>query len=201
MVRSPVSRYDPSFAASTAVERNVAVGWRSVWKKSSLRRCSSRPGSPLATLPTSMVATTDDSSGFSAIVTSPLTSGKWPRTLVTMRWRALNDTSVCVASRAQVPGWGASGTEGTDCATAMVHSSGREHDSCARNDPEHGNLRVYCVRKNFRSGGTIRDMAERAPRWLSEPEMRSWRVLIDVTTGVLATLDGELRAEHGLSLG
>jgi DNA-binding MarR family transcriptional regulator len=52
-------------------------------------------------------------------------------------------------------------------------------------------------------------MAERAaspaaglePNWLSEPEQRSWRTLIDVTTGVLATLDNELRAEHGLSLG
>ena len=44
-------------------------------------------------------------------------------------------------------------------------------------------------------------MAREAPHWLSEPEMRSWRALIDVTTGVLATLDGELRAEHGLSLG
>ena len=31
--------------------------------------------------------------------------------------------------------------------------------------------------------------------------MRSWRALIQVTTGVMATLDGELRAEHGLSLG
>ena len=31
--------------------------------------------------------------------------------------------------------------------------------------------------------------------------MRSWRALISVTTGVMATLDGELRAEHGLSLG
>jgi DNA-binding MarR family transcriptional regulator len=40
-----------------------------------------------------------------------------------------------------------------------------------------------------------------APNWLSEPEQRSWRALIDVTTGVLATLDNELRAEHGLSLG
>ncbi len=44
-------------------------------------------------------------------------------------------------------------------------------------------------------------MAERGPRWLTEPEMRSWRALIHVTTGVLATLDSELRAEHGLSLG
>ena len=39
------------------------------------------------------------------------------------------------------------------------------------------------------------------PNWLSETEQRSWRTLIDVTTGVLATLDNELRAEHGLSLG
>ena len=31
--------------------------------------------------------------------------------------------------------------------------------------------------------------------------MRAWRALIDVSTGVMATLDAELRAEHGLSLG
>jgi len=40
-----------------------------------------------------------------------------------------------------------------------------------------------------------------ATNWLSETEQRSWRTLIQVTTGVLATLDNELRAEHGLSLG
>lgn len=44
-------------------------------------------------------------------------------------------------------------------------------------------------------------MAERGPRWLSDSEQQSWRTLIDVTTGVLATLDNELRAEFGLSLG
>ena len=44
-------------------------------------------------------------------------------------------------------------------------------------------------------------MAEQGPRWLTQPEMRAWRTLLDVTTGVMATLDGELRAEHGLSLG
>jgi DNA-binding MarR family transcriptional regulator len=44
-------------------------------------------------------------------------------------------------------------------------------------------------------------MAEQATRWLSQPEMRAWKALIDVTTGVMATLDGELRAEHGLSIG
>jgi DNA-binding MarR family transcriptional regulator len=39
------------------------------------------------------------------------------------------------------------------------------------------------------------------PRWLSEPEMRAWRALLDVSTGVMAVLDAELRAEHGISLG
>jgi DNA-binding MarR family transcriptional regulator len=44
-------------------------------------------------------------------------------------------------------------------------------------------------------------MAEQATRWLSQPEMRAWKALINVTTAVMATLDGELRAEHGLSIG
>ena len=48
-------------------------------------------------------------------------------------------------------------------------------------------------------------MAERGPKtavpWLSEPEMQCWRALISVTTGVLGVLDGELQAEHGMSLG
>ena len=44
------------------------------------------------------------------------------------------------------------------------------------------------------------DVAE-IPRWLTPPEMRAWKALLDVTTGVLATLDGELQREHDLSLG
>ena len=39
------------------------------------------------------------------------------------------------------------------------------------------------------------------PRWLTEPEMRAWRTLVTTTTGLLAALDGELQAEHGLTLG
>jgi DNA-binding MarR family transcriptional regulator len=46
-----------------------------------------------------------------------------------------------------------------------------------------------------------RSSTQKRPKWLSEAEQRSWRTLIEVTTGVMATLDGELRAEHGLSLG
>jgi DNA-binding MarR family transcriptional regulator len=39
------------------------------------------------------------------------------------------------------------------------------------------------------------------PRWLDEPEMRAWRALIRASTGLLATLDNELRQAHGLALG
>lgn len=42
---------------------------------------------------------------------------------------------------------------------------------------------------------------EQIPRWLTPPEMRAWQALLDVSTGVLAALDGELQREHGLSLG
>ena len=31
--------------------------------------------------------------------------------------------------------------------------------------------------------------------------MRAWQGLVRATTGLLATLDNELRAEHGLTLG
>jgi DNA-binding MarR family transcriptional regulator len=40
-----------------------------------------------------------------------------------------------------------------------------------------------------------------ATRWLTDPEQTAWRALISSTTGVLATLDNELQAAHGLSLG
>jgi DNA-binding MarR family transcriptional regulator len=36
--------------------------------------------------------------------------------------------------------------------------------------------------------------------WLSDSEMAAWRALLNTTTGLLATLDQELQAEHGLSL-
>jgi len=44
-------------------------------------------------------------------------------------------------------------------------------------------------------------MREPEPRWLSEPEMLAWKNLVRATTGLLAVLDNELQAEHGLSLG
>jgi DNA-binding MarR family transcriptional regulator len=39
------------------------------------------------------------------------------------------------------------------------------------------------------------------PQWLTEPEMEAWRRLVASTTALLAVLDNELQAEHGLSLG
>ncbi|MGH8978538.1 MAG: MarR family winged helix-turn-helix transcriptional regulator [Acidimicrobiia bacterium] len=43
-------------------------------------------------------------------------------------------------------------------------------------------------------------IAESAVRWLSETEQRSWRALVQTTTGLLAVLDQELQAAHGLTL-
>jgi DNA-binding MarR family transcriptional regulator len=39
-----------------------------------------------------------------------------------------------------------------------------------------------------------------AVNWLSDTEQRSWRALIQTTTGLLALLDQELQAAHGLTL-
>ena len=44
-------------------------------------------------------------------------------------------------------------------------------------------------------------MTEPAVRWLTEPEMLAWRSLLHATTGLLAMLDNDLRAEHGLTFG
>ena len=44
-------------------------------------------------------------------------------------------------------------------------------------------------------------MGKTRVRWLTEPEMRAWRGLVDATTGLLAVLDNELQAAHGITLG
>ena len=44
-------------------------------------------------------------------------------------------------------------------------------------------------------------MTEPAVRWLTEPEMLAWQSLVRATTGLLAMLDNDLRAEHGLTFG
>ena len=43
--------------------------------------------------------------------------------------------------------------------------------------------------------------AQIATHWLSEPEMRAWRAFVSEATGLLAVLDNELQAAHGLSRG
>ena len=37
--------------------------------------------------------------------------------------------------------------------------------------------------------------------WLSEAEMHAWRAMIETAIGLVATLDNELQAAHGLTLG
>jgi DNA-binding MarR family transcriptional regulator len=44
-------------------------------------------------------------------------------------------------------------------------------------------------------------MTEPEVQWLDEAEMRAWRGLVQAATGLLAVLDNELQAEHGLTMG
>jgi len=44
-------------------------------------------------------------------------------------------------------------------------------------------------------------MREPEVAWLNPAEMHAWRSLVQATTGLLAVLDNELQAAHGLSLG
>ncbi|MGQ0825509.1 MAG: MarR family winged helix-turn-helix transcriptional regulator [Actinomycetota bacterium] len=39
-----------------------------------------------------------------------------------------------------------------------------------------------------------------ATKWLTESEMRAWQTLLTATSSLLAVLDRELQAEHGLAL-
>ncbi len=50
--------------------------------------------------------------------------------------------------------------------------------------------------------GTIPNMeTATSGLWLNEQELAAWQALIRTTTGLLATLDNELQAAHGLTLG
>src|SRR5262245_28867615 len=44
-------------------------------------------------------------------------------------------------------------------------------------------------------------MSPSPTQWLTEPQQLAWRRLVTSTTALLAVLDNELQAEHGLSLG
>ena len=208
IVRSPVSLYSPSPASSTLVERKVMVGYFSTSKKSALRRCSSRPASPLLTPATSMTATTDDSSGFSAIVTVPLVTRE-PAADLGHHQVAGGERHVGVRG---VERPGAGGRQGglgglyglrqlPWCAPrVIVHCNSCELNGCATQVSS----RLLRDASRFLSGGTIRAWRSEARHGgalahgardagLAGPDQ--------VTTGVLGALDGELQAEHGLSLG
>ena len=120
----------------------------------------------------------------------------------------MNDTSVCVVSSAQVPALGRAVWVVWAVCVLLPWCAPRDvggYQFIAISKVVNASIgRDYCVRKEFLSGvpsGHGGAKLDTAVRWLTEPEMQSWRALIEVTTGVLGALDGELQAEHGLSLG
>ena len=62
-----------------------------------------------------MVALTEEAAKSSATVIAPSTARKYPRTLVTIAWRATKPTSVWAGSMAYVPGLMAMLMTGTPC--------------------------------------------------------------------------------------
>ncbi len=79
------------------------VGLFSTSKKSADFRCASRSAEPVSTEPSWATAVTCESVTVSPTLTVPSNSLNWPRTLVTIRWRATKPSSLCAASTVQVP--------------------------------------------------------------------------------------------------
>src|SRR5690606_8275154 len=92
IVSSP-SRARPSSETRRPVERKVHSGWFSTSKKSAERMWSSRCWLFVSMERASIFAVTDESVRFSAVTISPENSRKWPRTLLTIMWRTVNETS------------------------------------------------------------------------------------------------------------
>ena len=85
------------------VDVNVIVGWVWMSKKSDVRRCSSRPASPVSTDAMSTVASRVEAVGSSAITMVPPNVANLPRTLETIMWRTLKFTVVWDVSMFQTP--------------------------------------------------------------------------------------------------
>src|SRR3954454_13077776 len=83
--------------------RNAMIGWFSTSRKSGLRRCPSRSGSPVqmprASISPSKRAARQCSQSSSSVPWMSLNS---PRTQVTIMWRARNSASVCPGSKIHV---------------------------------------------------------------------------------------------------
>jgi hypothetical protein len=89
MVRSPAT-LNLSPAWVTPVDVKVISGWLAVSRNRSERMSSSRVSLPVSTEAVSMEAVAVESRGFGAVTICTSNLLKRPRTLLTMRWRALN---------------------------------------------------------------------------------------------------------------
>jgi hypothetical protein len=79
------------------------VGWVVISRKSAERRWSSRWGLLVSMEVRSIVAVTVEASGSEARTISPSKRVKWPRTLLTIMWRAVKATSEWTGSIVHVP--------------------------------------------------------------------------------------------------
>ena len=85
------------------MDANVILGWVSTSKKLVERRSLSRISFPVLTEDRSMVALAVESSGLGAVTIWASNEVNWPRTLLTIRCRAMKPMVEWTGSRSQVP--------------------------------------------------------------------------------------------------
>ena len=79
------------------------MGYLSASKKSAVRRCPSRCPLPVSIDEASTVVVTLESVSSGAVTITPPKVAKRPRTLLTIMWRTVKETSECTGSMSHVP--------------------------------------------------------------------------------------------------
>ena len=99
MVRSPVTVKSVPLPETTFALAKVMVGYFSISRKSPERRWVSRSATPVSMDAVCIVASAVEDARSAPTVIEPVNSANWPRTLVTIRWRATKPIRVCAGSR------------------------------------------------------------------------------------------------------
>src|SRR6266542_3205 len=125
-------------------------------------------------LDASIVSSTDESSGRSATWIVPSKELKWPRTFVSIAYRAMNMRSVCAVSKIQSPGVGTSTPSSvlvyrSSAASTTVPPPSALHTRQLRNADDH-DLDPTCGSARLRRWGASPSPSQ-APLACADPDM------------------------------
>ena len=135
----------------------VMDGYFAASKKSEDRRCSSRRGSPVISVVTSMLALTEESFGSSPASTMvPESPVKRPLTVDTIMWRTPNSTRLCAGSICQTDQLAAAGAVVLAAVLDMLPRVAGSRALSHRGDPSH---EPWCVPGDSGVAETMRSSA------------------------------------------